>query len=154
MTKRGWFTLLFPLLLVAGCGGIGKEKGPVLITSQNLEQLVNREWDLKNMTVAGKSIIMHVDANQTLLFASDGRAVGFGAVNRFSGAYQFSPEGLLSWPTPLITTRMAGPPELMDKERYYLEGLPKTTRAVVSEHSLQLQNDDGSTVLVFLERGY
>jgi len=49
---------------------------------------------------------------------------------------------------------MAGPPELMEKEGAFLKGLPKTTRAVVAGHALQLQNEDGSTVLLFNEQGY
>ena len=41
----------------------------------------------------------------------------------------------------------------MDKERAYLAALPKTTRAVLQKNALLLQNEDGSTVLQFLESG-
>ena len=44
---------------------------------------------------------------------------------------------------------MAGPPEIMEKERAYLKGLAQCTRAIVAQEGLQLQNDDGATVLVF-----
>jgi heat shock protein HslJ len=126
----------------------------MLITARNLERLVDREWELKTITVDNTRVIMHVDAAQTLRFGSDGRVTGFGAVNRFGGAYQFSPEGVLTWPAPgLVSTRMAGPPELMEKERAYLQGLPKTTRAIVAKNGLQLQSEDGSTVLLFAEIG-
>ena len=83
-------------------------------------------------------------------FGSDGRVTGYGGVNRFAGTYKFSPQGVLSFPAPgLITTRMAGPPEIMDKERAYLKGLAQATRAIVAKDGLQLQNEDGATVLVF-----
>ena len=79
---------------------------------------------------------------------------GFAAVNQFRGYYQISPDGRLSWPAPgLIATRKAGPPELMDKERAYLAGLPKTSRAIVTKNALQLQSEDGNTVLTFRPLG-
>ena len=82
-------------------------------------------------------------------FPGEESAVG-GGVNRFAGTYKFSPQGVLSFPAPgLITTRMAGPPEIMDKERAYLKGLAQATRAVVARDALQLQNEDGATVMVF-----
>jgi heat shock protein HslJ len=153
-TMRALSILVAPLLLLAACAGTGKDSGPVLINAQTLDRLVDREWELKTITVDNTRIIMHVDSTQTLRFGSDGKITGFAAVNRFGGTYKFSPDGVLSFPGPgLISTRMAGPPELMEKERAYLNGLPKTTRAVVAKNALQLQNEDGSTVLTFTEIG-
>jgi heat shock protein HslJ len=149
--------LLFPLLVLAvlaGCVGMGKDGDPAMITAANLDKLADREWLLKTITVDGQRVIMHVDATQTIRFGSDGRVAGYAGVNRFAGAYTFSPEGLLTWPgAGLISTRMAGPPELMEKEQAFLRGLPKTARAIVASNALQLQSDDGSTVLVFEQVG-
>lgn len=144
------------LLVLGACAAVtGVSNDPVLINSQNLDKLIGRQWELKTITVDGSPVIMHVDATQLIRFGSDGKVTGFGGVNRYSGAYQLSPEGALSWPGPgLISTRMAGPPELMEKEKAFLNGLPKTTRAVVVGHALQLQSEDGSNVLVFSEQGY
>jgi heat shock protein HslJ len=154
MRLRTFPLLLVIALLLGGCAGVGKDRGPALITAQNLDRLVDRDWELKTITVDNTRVIMHVDATQTVRFGSDGRVSGFGAVNRFSGTYKFSPEGVLMWPAPgLVSTRMAGPPELMEKERAYLRGLPKTTRAVVAKNGLQLQSEDGSTVLLFAQVG-
>ena len=140
--------------VLSGCGGSGKESGPAMITPANLDRLVNREWLLKTMTVDSQRVIMHVDATQTVVFGSDGRVTGYGGVNRLAGTYTFSPEGVLSFPGPgLITTRMAGPPEIMEKERALLKGLAKCTRAIVAKDGLQLQSEDGSTVLVFEQVG-
>ena len=142
------------LALLAACGGMGKDGDPAMITAANLDQLMDREWLLETITVDGQRVIMHVDATQTIRFGSDGRVTGYAGVNRFGGSYTFSPEGLLSWPgADLISTRMAGPPELMEKEQAYLKGLPKTARAIVASSGLQLQSDDGSTVLVFEQVG-
>lgn len=149
MRAAGWLACL-AVAALAGCAGTGKDSGPAMITSTNLERAVDREWLLKNITVESQRVIMHVDATQTLQFGSNGRVSGYGGVNRFAGTYKFSPEGVLSFPAPgLVTTRMAGPPEIMDKERAYLKGLSQATRAIVAKDGLQMQNEDGSTVLVF-----
>ena len=146
--------VLLGLAMLAGCGGLGTGSDPAMITPASLDRLVNREWLLKTSTVDSQRVIMHVDATQTVLFGSDGRVTGFAGVNRFAGTYQFSPEGVLSYPAPgLITTRMAGPPELMEKERAYLKGLAQVTRAIVAKNALQLQSEDGATVLLFEQVG-
>jgi heat shock protein HslJ len=151
-TLRLFVCLTFAAL--AGCAGVGKDSDPAMINAANLDKLVDREWLLKTITVDGQRVIMHMDATQTVRFGSDGRVTGYAGVNRFGGAYTFSPEGTLNWPRGgLMSTRMAGPPELMEKEQAYLKGLPKTTRAIVASNGLQLQNDDGSTVLVFEQIG-
>jgi len=153
MRALRWFPLLL-LAVLAGCSGMGKDGDPAMITAANLDKLADREWLLKTVTVDGQRVIMHVDATQTIRFGSDGRVTGYAGVNRFAGTYTLSPEGLLAWPgAGLISTRMAGPPELMEKEQAYLKGLPKTTRAIVASAGLQLQSDDGSTVLVFEQVG-
>ena len=156
MTQMRTLSLLVCLAIavLAGCAGPGKDSGPAMITSANLDRLVNREWLLKNITVDSQRVIMHVDATQTVQFGSDGRVIGYGGVNRFAGTYKFSPEGVLSFPAPgLVTTRMAGPPEIMEKERAYLKGLAKVTRAIVAQNGLQMQSEDGATVLVFEQIG-
>jgi len=153
MRALRWFPLLL-LAVLAGCSGMGKDGDPAMITAANLDKLADREWLLKTVTVDGQRVIMHVDATQTIRFGSDGRVTGYAGVNRFAGTYTFSPGGVLTWPgAGLVTTRMAGPPELMEKEQAYLKGLPKTTRAIVASAGLQLQSDDGSTVLVFEQVG-
>src|SRR5215510_8212210 len=135
VTMRIWTVQLFVALAIAvlsACAGPGKDSGPAMVTSANLDRLVQREWLLKGITVDSQRVIMHVDATQTLQFGPDGRVIGYGGVNRFAGTYQFSPQGLLSFPAPgLVTTRMAGPPEIMEKERLYLKALAKCTRAIV-----------------------
>ncbi len=153
MRTLSWFVCL-AIAVLAGCAGPGKDSGPAMITSANLDRLVNREWLLKNITVDSQRVIMHVDVTQTLVFGADGRVIGYGGVNRLAGTYKVSPEGALSFPGPgLITTRMAGPPEVMEKERAYLKGLAQCTRAIVAKDGLQLQNEDGATVLVFEQIG-
>lgn len=142
------------LVLLAGCSmmGAGKDSGPAVITSQNVDRVQGRQWELKKLTMDGRDVVMDLDANMTLIFGPDGKASGFGSVNQFSTTYSFSQDGKLTW-TRIVITRRAGPPELMQKERIYLEALTKTSRAIVKGIALQLQSDDGVTALPFLEAG-
>lgn len=127
---------------------------PLVVNSSNVAKLQNRQWQLKSVTMDNRDMVMDLEANMTVTFGPDGKVSGYAAVNRFNGAYAFSPDGALSWPGPgFVTTRRAGPPELMEKERAYLQALPKTDRAILKGHTLLLQDDGGSTVLTFLEAG-
>jgi heat shock protein HslJ len=153
MNARIWIAS-FWLMTLVGCAGLGGDDSkPALITSANVNRLYDKGWELKQLTLDNARVIMHVDAQMTLAFAEGGQAAGFASVNQFGGPYVFSETGTLSWPKGLASTRKMGAPELMDKERAYLAAIPKTTRAVLAKNALQLQNEDGSTVLLFAEIG-
>ena len=150
MKVSTWMVLLSTTWLAA-CA-TGGSSAPMVVTSENVAKLQNRQWGLKSITLDSSEIVMDVDASMTLTFGPNGKVTGYGSVNRFNGTYAFSPDGRLSWPGPgFVTTRKAGPPELMEKERAYLQALPKTDRAIMKGHALLLQNDGESTVLTFLE---
>ena len=143
------------LTLFAGCGTMGKDNKPEVVGKENLDRVIGRQWELKTLTLDGQRVIMDLDANMTITFGADGRATGFGSVNQYSNRYTFTEQGQLKWTSPnFVTTRRAGPPELMQKERIYLEALGKVSRGIVRGHDLQLQSDDGATVLPFTEAGY
>jgi heat shock protein HslJ len=145
--------LLLPAAWLVACA-TGTSEVPIVVTSENVAKLQNRQWELRSMTVDSRDIVMDLEANITLAFGPDGKVTGYAAVNRFNGTYSFGPDGRLSWPGPgFITTRKAGPPELMEKERAYLQALPKTDRAILHGKALHLQNDGESTVLTFREVG-
>jgi len=147
-----WIGIL-ALAILGACGGVGGKGGPVLIDAGSAKRLHGIEWQLKTITVDGQRIIMHTDGDMTLVFGPDGQAGGYAAVNNFSGRYSFDEGGGLTWGPGLAATRKAGPPELMEKERAYLAGIPKTTRAILSGNALQLQSEDGNTVLTFVKAG-
>jgi heat shock protein HslJ len=138
--------------MLAGCAGKpGSASQPILIDSGTAARLNGIQWELKALTVDGSRVIMHPDAPMAIAFAADGQVAGFGPVNQFRGTYAFSPDGRLSWPAPgLTSTRRAGAPELMDKERAFMAGIPKTSRAILAGDALQLQSEDGNTVLAFV----
>jgi len=147
------WAVLLSVTWLAGCATQGSG-APVVVTSENVAKLQSRQWGLKSIILDGNEILIDVDASMTLAFGADGKVTGYGSVNRFSGSYVFSPDGRLSWPgAGVVSTRKAGPPELMQKERAYLQALPKTDRAILKGHALLLQNDGESTVLSFMEAG-
>ena len=153
MKALTWMVLLPAAVSLLGCTGTGKD-APILITSENAAKISNRQWILKSISTDGGQGVMDLQANMTIVFGADGKVAGFGSVNRFSGAYSLTRDGRLSWPGPgFVTTRKAGPPELMEKERAYLAALPKTDRAILHQHSLQLQDEGESTLLTFTEAG-
>lgn len=154
MRVLSWMLLLSAACLV-GCAATAKSSLPTVINSENVAKLQGRQWELKSITLDGTQIVMDLQANISLAFGADGKVAGFGSVNRFAGSYSFGRDGRLTWPSPgFITTRKAGPPELMEKERTYLEALPKTDGAILSGRLLRLQSEDGSTALTFSEAGY
>jgi heat shock protein HslJ len=152
--KAAALSALLCLCLLAACASQPGSSGkPMLVDASSVQRLYGIQWEVKTMTVDGSRVIMHPDATLLLAFAPEGQVGGSGPVNQFRGGYAFSPDGRLSWTSPLSSTRRAGPPELMDKERAFLAGLPKTTRAVLAGDALQLQSDDGNTVIAFLRAG-
>lgn len=149
------WTLLLSAAWLVGCAATGTSTLPTVVNSENVIKLHGRQWELKSITLYGNQILMDFQANMTLAFGADGKVAGSGSVNRFTGSYSFSRDGRLTWPGPgFITTRKAGPPELMEKERDYLEALPKTDGAILKGRVLRLQSEDGSTALTFSEAGY
>jgi heat shock protein HslJ len=147
-------SLLTCLCVLTACASQPGSSGkPMLIDASSAPKLHGIQWEVKTMTVDGGRVILHPDGSLLLAFAPGGQVGGAGPVNQFRGTYAFSPDGRLTWTSPLVSTRRAGPPELMDKERAFLAGLPKTTRAVLAGDALQLQSDDGSTVIAMLKAG-
>jgi heat shock protein HslJ len=147
------WTVLVPVAFLVACAGASSP--PTLVTRASAAKLQDRQWQLKSITLDGRQVVMDVQANMTLAFGADGKVTGFAAVNRFNGTCSFGLDGKLSWSGPgFVTTRKAGPPELMEKERAYLEALPKTDRAVLGNRVLRLQSEDESTLLTFSEAGY
>ena len=154
MTRRVSWLLLLALLLGACAPGVKPERRPQMISAQSASRLQQREWTLRELSVHGRQIVIDVDTRIVIRFGADGNVAGVAAVNRFSGGYRLGNDAKLSWAGGFTTTRMAGPPELMEKERAFLDALPKVSLAVVAEHTLMLQSDDGAVKLTFTEAGF
>lgn len=76
------------------------------------------------------------------------RVTGNTGVNVVSGTYELS-GGALQF-GPMVTTRRAGPPELMEQEQTFLKALENTATADLSGRTLTLR-DQGKTPLAEFE---
>ena len=76
------------------------------------------------------------DSGLFVIFEVDGSIKGNGGCNNFSGSLQMS-EGELSV-GELASTRMACPPEIMDREVAFMRALQDTAQFEMGENSLQL----------------
>ncbi|MFN3189141.1 MAG: amidohydrolase family protein [Aureliella sp.] len=101
----------------------------------------NKTWMLTSLN--GKKI----DAAKppTMKF-SEGRVAVFGGVNRLSGSYALLDDRILMG--DLVSTRMAGPPELMELERRFSETLAKVDGFHVHQDELSLMQQ-GKSVATF-----
>jgi len=80
----------------------------------DLAPLVDSEWRLINL--CGDA--MPEGAGVSLSFSKDGAIAGRASVNRYNGAFRFEDGELIAG--PFMVTRMAGPPEAMEREHAYL----------------------------------
>jgi heat shock protein HslJ len=104
------------------------------------EKLQGSEW-----TVIGDP----AEGGRFISFAGSGRVFGFGGCNRFSGSYEQHDEHLKI--SPLAMTKMACPPDKMQKEREFLDVLSKV-RGVRVDHTLLLFLDENGSDLKALSR--
>jgi heat shock protein HslJ len=104
------------------------------------EMLQGSEWNMIGDPEQGGRFIS---------FAGSGRVFGFGGCNRFSGTYEQHDEHLTI--SPLAMTKMACPPEKMEKEQEFLDILSKV-RGVSVDHTLLLFLDEKGADLKALSR--
>lgn len=86
-----------------------------------------------------------IDSSITAVFDEDGNLGGNASVNQYSTAYSTTGE-TMSIDAQIITTKMAGPPELMEQEAAYLAALPQTVTYTVEGDELWLRDAEGAAL--------
>ena len=127
-----------------------KDENTVLVFKEiNLE---NTSWNLTfyNDGNAVVSVDEPLQEKITLGFGGGGQLFGNAAVNSFASDYETSDDGELSF-GQIITTRMAGPAEMMELEAKIIELLSKVEAYEVSGKNLTLKDGNGTTLLVYKE---
>jgi heat shock protein HslJ len=114
-----------------------------------LENLLGKKLVLARMITGGKETPLPSAPALTLL-ASDGRVSGESAVNSYTGSYKLAPHGGIEFSKAFATTRMAGPPELMDLENSFLNALSSVERFHTTGGGLALFNEAKTVVLEFI----
>jgi heat shock protein HslJ len=94
--------------------------------------------------IGGRGVVDRAEV--TLLLGSDGKIGGRSGCNQYSANYQLEGDRLRVFP-PMIGTRMACPPALMDQEARYRGLLERASRVEVDQTgALSLFLDDGRTL--------
>ena len=145
-----WFaTIALGLACLAGCKTAGDETvgSTTVITSENISQIVGVRWTLQKMTLNGNEYDLAGD-RPYIEFSNNGQVSGFASINRCSGSMQLDDQGRVRW-SPLASTRMAGPPELMNQESIFLEALQRVQRLSIKGTHLYAQSGDDQVELIF-----
>ena len=100
------------------------------------------------MTINGKEYKL-TDEKPFIKLENDGKVSGFASINRFFGSMLIDNQGSVKWTAPFGSTRMAGPPELMEQENSFLNALQKTESFSIERTYLYIQTSDGRTELTF-----
>ena len=129
--------------------GPGDANAPAAVASLPAG-LAGISWRLMSLTLAGKEEAMPPDARVTIEFHAGGRVNGKAPINSYNSSFRLGSGGRIEWPKPgFVTTRMAGPSALMQREDDYLRALAGSTQLRLEAGALTLENDDRSIVLKF-----
>jgi heat shock protein HslJ len=85
------------------------------------------------------------DSSITAVFDEDGSLSGNASVNQYSTTYSTSGE-TMSIAAATATTKMAGPPKLMEQEAAYLAALPQTATYTIEGDELWLRDAEGAAL--------
>jgi len=114
--------------------------------------LTGVEWHLSQVMLDGAatSLQFNSDSRVTIHFDASGNATGRGPINHFSGRYNATTDGRLSWSgAGLQSTMMAGPPEAMEQEDLFFQILGQVSRYRISDSQLTLETEDSNSSLTF-----
>ena len=126
---------LATILLAIALGGIAAT--PALAHE---EKLAGGEWVLSG-TGGRHAPVLRFEA---------GRVGGSGGCNRFGGRYELTGDKLTL--SPLATTRMACPPEIMTREQAFLALLAAVRGATIDGDRLDLRDGDGKVIATLTRR--
>lgn len=115
-------------------------------------KLENTSWNLTfyNDGLAVVSVDEPMQEKITLGFGGGQQLFGNATVNSFASNYEATDDGELSFGS-IITTRMAGPAEMMELEAKIIDLLSKVEAYEVSGKNLTLKDGNGTTLLVYKE---
>lgn len=129
--------LLILVAVLAACSSTATDAGPAVVSPEG-------SW---TVTLIG-SVLVQTDQPPTLTFDADGSVHGHTGVNMARGRWTLDELGLHVH--GMVSTRMAGPPDLMDQERRLLTTLERV-RGVRDELGARLLLDGNGGVLIRME---
>jgi len=114
--------------------------------------LTGVQWRLTQVLFDGSatSLEFSPDSPATIRFEASGSAAGRGPINHFTGRYEATPDGRISWSDAGVqSTMMAGPPEAMEQEDMFFQILGQIYRYRISGSQLILETEDSNSSLTF-----
>jgi heat shock protein HslJ len=112
--------------------------------------LAGDEWRLVRWTADGQPVALADGSRITLAVTPEGEVSGGSSVNRYRGKMTVTDAGKVSWGgAGFATTRMAGPPPLMEQEGRYLAALGAVDHAALAGGTLTLTGGGQAVALQF-----
>ena len=95
----------------------------------------------------GKDALQSLAASSTITatFGTDGSLAGNASINQYSTSYTTSGDAM-SIAAEIVSTKMAGPEDLMKQEAAYLAALPKTATYTIEGDELWLRDATGAAL--------
>jgi heat shock protein HslJ len=148
MTRGRISELRVRLRSLPGAGAPGSRPG-----AAGPAGLTDVEWRLTGLLLDGEELAPLPGSAPGIRFDQAGTVQGNASINRFTRGYSADASGALRWSgMGLATTRMAGPPELMQQEDRFLEALDRAVRLRIAGDTLVLEDARRSAVLTFSRR--
>jgi len=114
-----------------------------------IQSLYGKTLFLRRMIAGGAEVALPPGATISLTLTGDGRVSGRAAVNAYFGAFKRLANGGIEMGGAFGTTKMAGPPELMQVEETFLRALAGVERVRPTGDGLTLENAAKNIVLDF-----
>ncbi len=98
----------------------------------------------------GKQAVVGVIETSTITaeFSADEKLSGDAGVNSYNTTYQ-ADQGEIKISAAIITTKMAGPQDLMDQEAAYLAALPQATKYRIDGDQLELRDANDAMIALY-----
>jgi heat shock protein HslJ len=107
------------------------------ITQQMLADIAHVQWQLDLVQDSATHTPFPKAPPVTIMLEETGKVTGSAPVNRYFGEFELKDNGVIQWNSPGFgATMMAGPPELMELEQYYLNSLHQCNRLSISDSRL------------------
>lgn len=141
-------------IVIAGCVGMDSDDTGPTQTPGSLSSVCGGKWELRRLRLNGEIVPVDEPQSFTFLCNSDGEAMGKSGINTYRGAMQVTESGQILWDTgSFASTKMAGPPTLMNQERQYLRALSGTRQAFVKGGGgrLILRDEPGDIYIEYIK---
>lgn len=125
------------LLILSACSSSAGQQG-------DQRDLTGTMWSLT--TFMDKGLVP--GSGITIEFASEGKVSGSSGCNRYAGVYKTDGNSIVI-SSPLASTMMACPQEIMDQETAYLKALGDVKTYTATKDQLTLLDASGKTLMVY-----